>query len=112
MIEEFVDHVIWNEENIANYELSVVARLKGPGVSNIQYMVRLKEPKKDPVNYMLTLEGFKELGKLLIALHDFCKGPLCTNETNVETLKALLTKDNIKNYARALLCFVPPSLHG
>ena len=56
----------------AGYKLSVVARLKGPGVTNVQYKVRMENPRGDRIDYMLTLDGFKELGQLLVALHDFC----------------------------------------
>jgi len=42
--EEIVDHIVWSQENRGLYKLSVVARLKGPLVSNVQYIVRLKTP--------------------------------------------------------------------
>jgi len=104
--EEIIDHVIWNEKNLGRYEISIVARLKGPNVYNVLYMVRLEHPEKDPFDFMLTLDGFKELGELFIALHDFCKEPILVNETNVDELKRLLTSDNIKRYAQisALKC--------
>jgi hypothetical protein len=44
------------------------------------------------------MDGFKKLGELLIALHDFCKAPIYANERNVDTLKKLLTSENIKVY--------------
>ena len=108
MGEEIIDHVIWTERNRGNFKISIVARLKGPRVYTVQYMVRLGSPipGKDDLNFMLTLDGFKELGELFIALHDFCKEPILVNETNVDKLKELLTSENIKNYAQisALKC--------
>ena len=106
MGEEIIDHVIWNEENRGRYKISIIARLKGPSVYNVQYMVRLEHPEKEDFDFMLTLDGFKELGELFIALHDFCKEPILVNETNVDKLKVLLTSENIKNYAQisALKC--------
>jgi len=69
---EIVDHIVWHMQDRAGYKLSVVARLKGPGVTNVQYKVRMENPRGDRIDYMLTLDGFKELGQLLVALHDFC----------------------------------------
>jgi len=98
---EIVDHTVWRVQSRAGYELSVVARLKGPRVTNVQYKVRMASPKGDPVDYMLTLEGFKELGELLIALHDFCKDPIFTREVqSIERLKECLTAENITNWAK------------
>ena len=99
MDEEIVDHEVWSERNRKDFEISVIARLKGPRVSNVQYMVRLKNPQQATMNYMVTLEGFKELGELFLALHNFCKDPIFANERNVEKLKKLLTVENIKNFA-------------
>jgi len=102
MYKEVVDHKVWAEENKGNFELSIVARLKGPSVSNVQYMIRLRNPECETIDYMTTLEGFKELGELLLALHDFCKLPLYANEKHVEKLKELLTADNIKKLSEII----------
>ena len=96
MNNEVVDHIVWSHRNKGNYELSVVARLKGPLVSSVQYIVRLENPDSSTIDYMATLDGFKELGELFLALHDFCRLPICTNEKDVEKLKGLLTAENIK----------------
>lgn len=101
MNSEIVDHTVWHVRDRAGYELSVVARLKGPYVTNVQYKVRMKNPKGDHIDYMLTLDGFRELGELLIALHDFCKDPIFTKEVqSVEKLKECLTAENITNWAK------------
>jgi hypothetical protein len=98
--DDIVDHVIWEQSNRGHYRISIVARLKGPNAYNVAYMVRLENPEKQSFDFMLTLDGFKEIGELCIALHDFCKDPIFVNETNSEELKRLLTSENIKNYAR------------
>ena len=98
---EIVDHTIWFDRNVAGVELSVVARLKGPHVSNVQYRVRMKQPEGEYIDYMLKLEGFKELGELLIALHNFCRSPIFARESqSVDRLKQCLTAENITNWAR------------
>lgn len=99
MDEQIVDHTIWCERNKCGYELSIIARLKAPHLSNVLYMVQLNNPHNDPTSYALTLEGFKKLGELFLALHDFCKDPIFVKEKSLENLKTLLTAENIKNYA-------------
>jgi len=102
MSEEIVDHEVWHQRNKGNYELSIVARLKGPLVSNVQYLLRIKEPEGYIIDYMTTLDGFKELGELFLALHDFCKLPIYANEKHVDKLKELLTTENIKKLAEII----------
>jgi len=102
MNESIVDHEVLCQRNRGNYELSIVARLKGPLVSNVQYMVRLKDPENYTIDYMTTLDGFKELGELFLALHDFCKLPIYANEKHVDKLKELLTAENIKKFAEII----------
>jgi hypothetical protein len=98
--EEVIDHEIWSEKNRGQFKISIIARLKGPWVFNVRYMVRLEHPKKETLDIMLSLDGFKELGELFIALHDFCKESIPVNETNIKKLKELLTSENIKNYVK------------
>lgn len=101
MGEENIDHVVWQEASKSGYRrLSIVARLQGPRVSNVQYMVRLEKGDCEPLDFMLTLDGFKKLGELLIALNNFCKEPIYASERNVDTLKKLLTSENIKLYSQ------------
>jgi len=99
MNEEIVDHEVWGHENRGRYKLSIIARLSGPLVSNVQYMLRIKNPDGFSIDYMTTLNGFKELGELLQALYYFCKLPLYANEKHIDKLKNLLTPENIKNFA-------------
>ena len=98
--EEVIDHVIWEETNKGRYKISIVARLAAPNVYSVAYMIRLENREKQVIDFMLTLDGFKKLGELCMALHEFSKDPILVNERNVDTLKELLTSDNIKNYAK------------
>jgi len=102
MEKEIVDHNVWSQRNKGNYEISIVARLKGPLVSNVQYTLRLKAPDDYTIDYMTTLDGFKELGELFQALHYFCKLPIYANAKHVDKLKELLTPENIKKFAEII----------
>jgi len=97
--EENVEHIVWHQKNRGDYKLSIVARLKGPLVSNVQYILRLIDPQGQIIDYLTTLDGFKELGELFLALHDLCKHKIYPDEKDVDRLKELLTPDNIKNFA-------------
>ena len=99
MTQEIVDHEIWRERNKGNYELSVIARLKGPSVSNVQYIMRLKDRDDNTIDYMTTLDGFKALGELFQALHHVCKLRIYANAKHVDKLRELLTPENIKKFA-------------
>ena len=99
---EIVDHLVWHQVNKGNYGLSVVARLKGPLVSNVQYILRLQHPEGYSIDYMTTLDGFKEAGELFLALHYFCKLPIYANEKHVDKLSELLTPENIKKFAEII----------
>ena len=98
--QEITDHVVWEEKNRFDYRLSIVARLTGPRVSNVLYMVRLDSPYGESLQYALTLDGFRKLGELLIALYDFCQLPIYANAKNVDSLKKLLNDQNIKTYTQ------------
>lgn len=45
---------------------------------------------------VVTLDGFKELGELLLALHYVCKPPICANEKHAEKLEEFSTTENVK----------------
>jgi len=51
---------------------------------------------------MTTLDGFKEVGELFLALHYFCRLPIYANEKHAEKLKELLTPENIKKFAEVI----------
>lgn len=100
MSEGYVDHTIWSHTNNGGYQLSIIARLQGPFVSNIQFMVRLRHPEGSIIDYTTTLDGFMQLGELFRALHTVCKYPMYANEQNITKLKTLLTTENIKKLVR------------
>jgi hypothetical protein len=99
-LEEVIDHVIWKEENRGDYKISIVARLKAPHLYNVKYMVRLENPDEEIIDYVLSLEGFKKLGKLCLALNKFCRDPIIADEKQVKKLEKLLTFENIQNYVK------------
>jgi hypothetical protein len=66
-------------------------------VSNIQFMVRLRHPDGNVIDYTATLDGFKQLGELFLALHNVCKHPMYADGQDIAKLKTLLTSENIKN---------------
>jgi hypothetical protein len=65
--------------------------------------VRLRDPEDSEIDYMANLEGFKELGELFLALHNFCKLPIYADQRDVEKLKELLTVENIKKFSRIIV---------
>ncbi len=73
--EDFVEKEIYSEENRGGFRISVVARLSGPGVSNIQYRIRLADPENPdfPIDYMPTLGSFERIGALLLSLGELAK---------------------------------------
>ncbi len=77
-----------------------MARLKAPNLYNVQYMLRVENPNDDTIDYMLTLDGFKELGTLCLDLSKFCEDSISPNEKQVKTLQKLLTAENIRNYVK------------
>jgi hypothetical protein len=97
MSEGYVDHTVWTHTNNGGYQLSIIARLKGPLVSNITFMVRLRHPEGNIIDYTSTLDGFKQLGELFLALHNVCQHRMYATEQNIARLKTLLTTENIKN---------------
>jgi hypothetical protein len=96
---EIADHIIWQHSNLGHYKISIVARLNDPNFYNVAYLLRLEDPEEQSIDYVLSLDGFKELGELCIALSKFCKKSIFPNEQNIEKLKKLLTRENIKNFA-------------
>ncbi|MFB3889974.1 MAG: hypothetical protein ACE14S_10820 [Candidatus Bathyarchaeia archaeon] len=98
--QEIIDHVIWDDENKGDYKIAIVARLKAPKLYNIRYMLRLINPDNEVIDYMLSLNGFRKLGKLCLALSKFCEDPIIAGEQQVKELQRLLTYENIRNYVK------------
>jgi hypothetical protein len=65
--------------------------------------VRLRDPRDSEIDYMANLEGFKELGELCLAVHNFCRLPIYADQKNVEELKKILTVENIKKFSRIIV---------
>lgn len=97
MSDGYVDTTVWSHTNKGNFQLLIIARLQGPLVSNIQFMVRLRHPDGNVIDYTATLDGFKQLGELFLALHNVCKHPMYADGQDIAKLKTLLTSENIKN---------------
>jgi hypothetical protein len=99
--EEIVDHTIWKEENLGHYKISIIAKLNDHmNFHNVAYMIRLEDQNDRPIDFMLSLKGFKELGDLCIALSKFCEKRIAAaDKKDIEKLKKLLTYDNIMNFA-------------
>ena len=92
------ENVLLEDSNKGGYSLAIVARFEEP--YPVQYIIRVSTPEGDEVDYMSTLEGFKNIGELLTALHYFAKAKLYPKD--VHRLKEVLTAENIKNFAEVL----------
>jgi len=90
------ENVLLQETNKGGYTLLIVARFEDP----IQYIIRVSTPQGERVDYMSTLEGFKNIGELLTALHYFAKAKIYPKDT--AKLREVLTAENIKNFAEVL----------
>jgi len=92
------ENILLEDTNKGGYRLAIVARFEEP--FPVQYVIRLSTPKGIEVEYMSTLEGFKNFGELLTALHYFAKTKLYPQD--LQKLREVLTAENIKNFAEVL----------
>jgi len=92
------ENVLLKETNKGGYSLAVIARFEDP--FPVQYIIRVSPPEGDEVDFISTIEGFKNIGELLTALHYFAKTKLYP--TDAFRLKEVLTAENIKNFAEVL----------
>ena len=92
------ENILLQENNKGGYKLAIVARFEDP--YPVQYIIRLSTPQGTEVDYMSTLEGFKNIGELLTALHYFAKTKLYPK--NTDKLKEVLTAETIKSFAEVL----------
>ena len=92
------ENVLLKETNKGGYTLSIIARFEEP--FPVQYIIRLSTPDGNEVDFMSTLEGFRNIGELLSALHYFAKAKIYPKDT--ARLKEVLTAENIKNFAEVL----------
>jgi hypothetical protein len=92
----FTENVLLCEKNRGNFSLELVARFVEN--SPVKYIIRITTPEGIIADYVSSLEGFKKVGELLIALHSFAEEKLYP--TNTEELREVLTAESIKSYAK------------
>ncbi|MEM3050649.1 MAG: hypothetical protein QXJ40_00995, partial [Candidatus Bathyarchaeia archaeon] len=80
------------------YTLAIIAKFQEP--FPVSYIIRITTPQGVQADFISTLEGFKNIGELLTALHYFAQTKLYPKDA--EKLKEVLTADNIKNFAEVL----------
>jgi hypothetical protein len=92
----FDENVLLCEKNRGNFSLELVARF----VENrpVKYIIRITTPRGVIADYVSSLEGFKNVGELLVALHSFAEEKLYPTDT--EELRKVLTAENIKSFAK------------
>lgn len=83
------------ETNDGGYSLRIIAKFQEP--FPVSYIIRVTPPQGAQVDFISTLEGLKNIGELLIALHHFARTKLYPTDT--EKLKKVLTADFIKSFA-------------
>ncbi len=77
------DHLIKEWANKGGYSLQVVARLSGEEITNVRYLIRLRDPaRKYPIDYMASLETFRDFGCFMLALSRFAKLPYTRTHGN------------------------------
>jgi len=92
------ENILLQESNRGGYNLEVIAKFEDP--FPVAYIIRVSTPEGTKVDYISTIEGFKNIGELLIALHYFAKTKLYPKDA--EKLKEVLTAENIKSFAEVL----------
>jgi hypothetical protein len=92
------ENVLLLETNKGDYSLEILAKFEEP--FPVSYIIRVTTPQGVQADYISTLEGFKNIGELLMALHYFAKTKLYPKDT--EKLKEVLTAENIKNFSKVL----------
>ena len=90
------ENILLHETNKGGYTLSIIARFveRYP----VQYIIRVSKPESHIVDYVSTLDGFKNIGELLVDLHHFAQQKLYARDP-VE-LKKVLTAENIKSFVK------------
>ena len=92
------ENVLLEDTNKGGYRLAIITRFEEP--FPVQYIIRVSSPDGVEVDYMSTLEGFKNIGELLTALHYFAQTKLYPQDPL--KLREVLTAENIKNFAEVL----------
>jgi hypothetical protein len=108
-MESEIEEIIISEyQNKGGFRLQIIAQIRGAGITNIRYIIRILKPDKTSIDYMTDLNGFMSLGQILLALHEFAKFPLYANAKSIEKLRELLTEENIKTMSKILKMTKPP----
>ena len=92
----FSENVLLCEKNRGDFRLELVARFVEN--SPVKYIIRITTPDGIIADYVSSLEGFKNVGELLVALHSFAEEKLYPTDT--EELCKVLTAESIKSYAK------------
>ena len=92
------ENVLLEDTNKGGYRLAIMARFEEP--FPVQYVIRVSRPDGVEVDYMSTLEGFKNIGELLTALHYFAQTKLYPEDP--QRLREVLTAEKIKSFAEVL----------
>jgi len=92
----FSENVLLCEKNRGDFSLELVARFVEN--SPVKYIIRITTPEGIIANYVSSLEGFKNIGDLLVALHSFAEEKLYPTDT--EELRKVLTAENIKSFVK------------
>ena len=92
------ENIILQETNRGGYTLEIIAKFEEP--YPVKYIIRLSTPNGTNVDYISSLEGFKNIGELLTALSYFAKTKLYPTDTS--RLKEVLTAEKIMSFAEVL----------
>jgi len=92
------ENILLEETNKGSYTLKIIAKFEDP--YPVTYIIRVSTPEGTEVDYISTLEGFKNIGELLTALHYFAKTKLYPKDTI--RLQEVLTAESIKSFAEVL----------
>lgn len=92
------ENILLQETNKGGYRLEVIAKFEDP--YPVAYVIRVSTPEGTKVDYISTLDGFKNIGELLTALHYFAQTKLYPKDT--AKLKEVLTAESIKSFAEVL----------
>jgi len=92
------ENILLKETNNGGYKLEIISKFEKP--FPVAYIIRVSTPYGEELDYISTLEGFKNIGELLIALHHFVQKKLYPKDP--DKLREALTAENIKNFAKVL----------
>ncbi len=90
------ENVLLCEKNRGDFSLELVARFVEN--SPVKYIIRITTPEGFTADYISSLEGFRNVGELLVALHSFAEEKLYPTDT--EELRKVLTAENIKSFVK------------